>query len=511
MTHIVHESLKKMAVGTSIVLIGTIVSMFFEFLSRILIIRSTSTAEYGIFALALVILNIAVIAATLGLQNGATRQIAYYRGRGDLSRVYSTVVTSLELTAVAGIVCGIVMYAAAGLLADVLSMPQLGSVVRIFAIGVPFFAATRMLMAVYRGFDSVKERVYFNDLMQFSLRIVLLAVVVYLGLSFGWVLFAYLVPIVVTGILFAGYTLRRFPAAKASFVPVRWELLVLSLPLLINGVLNLFMTWTDTLMLGYYKTAEIVGLYNGAVPVAQMISVILMSTTFMYVPIISKLYSKGKMVEMRRSYAVLTKWVFSATLPGFFLVFLFPSAVLTVLFGAEYSASAAALQILALGFFVHTFLGPNGMTMIALGKTRILMWFSGISVIVNVVLNVLLIPQFGMAGAAVASVATLTAANVLTSLKIYQYSGIHPFTWNYIKPVAVAVVLCGGFYYVTGGMVVASIFRLLALFVLFVVVYMVSLVLTRSIDREDAEMLIQVEKRCGVNLTPLKKLIGKFM
>ena len=151
------------------------------------------------------------------------------------------------------------------------------------------------------------------------------------------------------------------------------------------------------------------------------------------------------------------------------------------------------------------------MTLIALGKTRILMWFSGISVVVNVVLNVLLIPQFGMVGAAVASTVTLTAANVLTSLKIYQYSGIHAFTWNYIKPVAVAVVLCGGFYYATGGVVVASVFRLLALLVLFVVVYLVSLVVTGSIDKEDAQMLLQVEKRCGVNLTPLKKLIGKFM
>ena len=511
MTDIVHDSLKKMAVGTSIILIGTIVSMLFEFLSRILIIRSTSTAEYGIFSLALVVLNIAVIVATLGLQDGATRQIAYYRGRDDHERVYSTVVSSLELTAVAGIVSAIVMYATAGLVADVFNMPQLGGVIRIFAIGVPFFAAIRVLVAVYRGFDSVKERVYFNDLMQFTLRIVLLVVVVYLGLSVEWVIFAYLVPIVVTGILFARYAVRKFPAVKTSFVPVRWELLVLSVPLLINGVLNQFMAWTDTLMLGYYKTAEIVGLYNGAVPVAQMISVILVSMTFMYVPIISKLYSKGKMEEMKRSYAVLTKWVFSATLPGFFLVFLFPSAVLTVLFGAEYSASAVALQILALGFFVHTFLGPNGMTMIAIGKTRVLMWFSGISVVVNVVLNVLLIPQFGMAGAAVASVATITTANILTSLKIYQYSGIHAFTWNYIKPVAVAVVLCGGFYYATGGVVAASIVNLIMLFVLFVVMYAVALVVTKSIDHEDAQMLLQVEKRCGVNLTPLKKLIGKFM
>ena len=488
MTDIVHESLKKMAVGTSIIFAGTIVSMLFEFLSRILIIRSTSTAEYGIFALALVILNIVVIIATLGLQDGATRHIAYHRGRGDLERVYSTVVSSLELTAAAGVVCGIVMYAAAGLLADVFGMPQLGYVVRIFAVGVPFFAAIRVLVAVYRGFDSVKERVYFNDLMQFSLRIVMLAVVMYLGLSFGWVIFAYLVPIVLTGILFAGYTVRRFPAMKASFVPVRWELLVLSVPLLINGVLNQLMTWTDTLMLGYYKTAEIVGLYNGAVPVAQMISVILISTTFMYVPIISQLYSKGKIVEMRRNYAVLTKWIFSATLPSFFLVFFFPSAVLTVLFGAEYSAAAAALQILTLGFFVHTFLGPNGMTLIALGKTQLLMRLSIISVLINIILNILLIPKFGMIGAAAASVVSLIIVNLFRTVQIYNHSRIHPFTKSYIKASIISIVVCASTYIFRINQT-HTITQLLLSFSIVIALYLFLMVLTKSVDQEDVELL----------------------
>jgi len=46
--------------------------------------------------------------------------------------------------------------------------PSLRGVVYIFAIGVPFFVAIGVLVAVYRGFDSVKEHVYFNDLMQYS-------------------------------------------------------------------------------------------------------------------------------------------------------------------------------------------------------------------------------------------------------------------------------------------------------------------------------------------------------
>jgi len=73
------------------------------------------------------ILNIAVITATFGLQDGATRHIAYYRGRGDLSRVYSTAVSSIKLTAVAGVVCGIVMYAAVGLVGDTIKRDQIYS------------------------------------------------------------------------------------------------------------------------------------------------------------------------------------------------------------------------------------------------------------------------------------------------------------------------------------------------------------------------------------------------
>ena len=57
-----------------------------------------------------------------------------------------------------------VMYAAAGLLADVFGMPRLGGVVRIFAIGVQFFAAIRVLVAVYRGFDFVREQKHENYL-----------------------------------------------------------------------------------------------------------------------------------------------------------------------------------------------------------------------------------------------------------------------------------------------------------------------------------------------------------
>ena len=64
----------------------------------------------------------------------------------------------------AGIVSAIVMYATVGVVADVFNMPQLGGVIRIFAIGVPFFAAIRILIAVSRGFGVMRMMNTFTPL-----------------------------------------------------------------------------------------------------------------------------------------------------------------------------------------------------------------------------------------------------------------------------------------------------------------------------------------------------------
>ncbi|NOR77869.1 MAG: oligosaccharide flippase family protein [Methanophagales archaeon] len=95
MSEVVNQSLQKnffckqkpllknayaIAKGTGIIFIGTIIGMLLGFVSRIIIVRYTTQTEYGIFSLALVLLNIFAMISTLGLQSGVTRQIAYFRG-----------------------------------------------------------------------------------------------------------------------------------------------------------------------------------------------------------------------------------------------------------------------------------------------------------------------------------------------------------------------------------------------------------------------------------------------
>lgn len=361
---------------------------------------------------------------------------------------------------------------------------------------------------------------YFQNILRSILFILFLVTVAFLGLSFLGVLYAYLASIVITCIAFAIYAIKKLPLptfsvkkgadADTSINPIGKELLLFSFPLLAVAMLSMIMSWTDTLMLGYFKTPDIVGLYNGALPLAHLIPIALTSAGFIYVPIVSGLYSKKLMEEIGRTYQVLTKWIFSVTIPLFFILFLFPETVLNFLFGINYIQAAPVLRILSLGFMFHAFLGLNGLSLLVMGETRFLMLSSLFGAISNVVLNVALIPIFGIVGAAFASLLSYSVANIFRSTKLYQLSKIHPFTRNYVKPVGISIVLLALIYLFTSFLEV-EFWILLPLLFLFLFAYGLLLLLTRSFDKEDIDMILVIEKKAGVDAEPIKRLLRRFI
>jgi len=515
MSEIVNQSLQKIARGTSIVFLGTIIAMLLGFGGRVLLARFFTQSEYGIYSLAFVILNIAGIISALGLQQGSPRQIAYYRGKGEAAKVQGVISSSLQTALIASILLSMLLFFTSGIIsAQIFHEPGLDVPLRIFSIAIPFFVLINILASIFRGFDEVKPKAYFQDILRLGLFPLLLLPVILLGLPFSAAMYAFSASIILTGIAFAVYTLKKAPFRVERYPatnPLGKELLLFSLPLFGVAMLGMVINWTDFLMLGYFKISEVVGLYNAAVPLAHLIPLTLSSMAFIYLPIASQLYSQNLIGEMKRSYQVLTKWIFSVSFPLFLLLFLFPQTILSFFFGAGYAQATTALKILSVGFIFRTFLGANGMTLLVMGKTRLLMWASLLAAGLNVILNIILIPQWGITGAAIASLTSYSARNIFCSVKLYQLSKIHPFTKNYLKP----ILACGGIiaiiYALTRSLLVVSYWALPLIFILFLVVYGLSLLLTKSFDEEDIKLLLAIEKRTGINMEPLKKILKKFL
>ena len=516
MSEIVNQSLQKIAKGTGIVFTGTIIGLIIGFVGRVILIRFITQTEYGIYSLALVIISIFVTISTLGLSEGSTRYIAYFRGKKEEGKVKGIISSSIKIAFVASISLAVISFFISDFIStSIFHAPELSTPLKIFSIAIPFTVLINVFIAIFRGFDRVEPSVYFQNILRNILFILFLFAVILFGLPFLGVIFAYLASIAITCVAFVMYMLKKSPLSVRSGSrvtnPMTKDLLFFSVPLLAVGIIQMIATWTDMLMLGYFKTPDVVGLYNAALPLAHLLSTALLSVNFLFVPIISQLYAKNLIEEMKRSYAILTKWIFLATLPIFFIFFLFPEVVLNLLFGHQYIGAAVALQILSLGFFIHASFGPNSGILLTMGKTRLLMWIFLIGALINITLNITLIPPLGVVGAAIASALSFIAMNIFKATKLYQFSKIHPVTKNYLKPIMISIVLIFLIMLIVRNLFPITFWMLPIFLAIFLVAYVLSLLLTKSFDNEDIMMLLTIEQRIGIDTTVIKRILKRFL
>jgi O-antigen/teichoic acid export membrane protein len=511
------SSLSKIARGTGIAVIGLTLGLMFSFIVRLIIARYGAPADYGIFSLALAVLNIAAMLSGLGLYQGAARYIAYFRGKDDAAKVKSTISASIKLSAAVSIILSLAVFLAAEPIAlKLFHTSELVLPLKIFAAGIPFFTLIQVLAAIFRGFDRIEPMIIFQYLALNVLFIIFLSLIIVAGLPLTTVFYAYLAALVITFCALAIYTARRLPqqtgsASPAGTQPITKELLLFSLPLMGVAMLNMLTVWTATLLLGYFKTPEIVGLYNAANPLAQFISEPLFALAIIYTPVATGLFARNQISQLRINYTISTKWILFITLPVFLVLFLFPEAVLSLFFGTAYIPAAIALRVLSLGFIINNLLGPNAATLLAMGHSRFLMWTFLTATILNILLNVLLIPPLGIVGAAIASVASLCLTNITVSVKLYSLCRAQPFSKNLLKPVIICVALAFVIQVLAHHFLTITWWLLLLLFIVYLGIYGLATLFTRSFDKHDIALLLDIEKRSGFNAASLKKLLKKFI
>ena len=505
----VNSALQRVARGTGIVFFGGIIGTFLGFLYRTIIARHFERAQYGTFNLALTLLSVALIVALIGFPTGLPREISRYRKEAP-QEIRFLISTALLIGISASTLMVVVYFFLAPWFSQVLNDPYLSHALRWISPALPFMALSAILIAISRGFDRVRENFYYQRLLSPLLYLLVTIVVVFGGFDFRFLFAGYVVVQAVVavlllrelkkiGLLEFGLFLKRDLAAK---------LVLFSVPLMLTGILEYVMGWTDTLMLGHYFNSDIVGLYNSASPLARFIPIFLASAGFLFMPIATGFYTEGKLDELRRIYVIVTRWVFLPTFPLFLLLMVFPEATITGLFGAKYSAAAPALQILALGFVFHTILGLNGMSLVVIGQPNKNLMGNVFAATTNVVLNVLLIPPYGIEGAALATAVSYVVANLFRSGWLYRETGIHPFGRSYTVQLVAATATALALKVLAPEGV--NIFMAILLVALSFMVYLVVVLLLRTVEPEDVALLRAVGQRLGWNLEPLARILERF-
>lgn len=183
---------------------------------------------------------------------------------------------------------------------------------------------------------------------------------------------------------------------------------------------------TDLIMLGLFRSPEVVGVYAVASRAAEMLTVISTAITVTLAPLFAKLHSQRDTAELQRTLSTMTRRTLVATTPLALIMFFFAPQLLGLFYGEAYMDGSAILRILACSQLLTVTSGPLGSLLNMSGHERPHLTVIGVALMANILLNLALIPPFGSFGAAAATCASVATARLGLLALVRLKLGIRP-------------------------------------------------------------------------------------
>jgi len=454
-----HSEMNLLARAGSLGLVGQFASSLLAFGFSLAVGHLFKARGSGVFFSALALFSIACAVGEAGADWGLNRTLPKLRAEGRVRDVRRLLPLALVPVFVFSCLLGIALYVAAPELAPLVShgrsTAEIVTFVRILALFVPIFALIPVLVAGTRGFDSVLPLVAISNIGVPAARLLLLPV--FLGAGFGLVsaAYAWALPLILgaVGILWCllalaeRYRRERTVDLSRPATPKRdlaKEFWSFTAPRSLAAAFSVIVLWLDVLLVGGLVSTRQAGIYAVAsryMTIAGYASGAIGGTIG---PQTARLITAGRLVDLRHLYQVGSAWVLALAWPISLGTIVF-SPLLMRFFGPGFVTGATALSILSLGMLASTATGNNGTVLAMTGGSGMSLLIAGVSMAVNIGLNLALIPHFGIDGSATAWAVTLLVNNAIGAIVIWRRFRLQPASESYLE-VALASLVCIGLF-----------------------------------------------------------------
>lgn len=379
--------------------------------------------------------NIAMVVAALGADTGLLRFTARDLANGHSDLLRSMTVIAVVPALVASTIMAIVTFVLADPIGELFGhefSAELADFVRAAAFTIPIGAVALVLLGGTRGHDTMAPTALLERILKPAVQIVCLLLAVALGVSWFVLgaLWAVAFPIMLAASWLWLMRLReRDGGSTGELRPVAgaWtEFWTFSLPRALASMFRVGVLFLDVLLVGAMIDTRAAALYTVATRLLQMGFLVNNALGQAVEPMFSRLITNGRHDEAHRSFKVATGWSIALTWPWLLIISIFPATVLG-LFGSGYPEAGTVLVILSIGAMVGVASGPVDVLLVMAGRSGLSFMNSALALGSNVVLNLVLIPKWGIEGAAIAWVISLLISNLLPLVQVRSLLGFLPF------------------------------------------------------------------------------------
>jgi len=473
------NSVKKLTKNTVLLTITQLISKILSFILIIFIAKHLGDVGLGKYSFVLAFTGLFVIFSDIGLNQLTIREVARNKNK---ARKYLINVSLIKLF-LSILTFGLIFF-----VINLMNYPQETTLaVYIIGLSVILHSFAQMFHSIFRAF----ERMEFESIAVITERVVVFGLgvwVLILGYGLIEVVFAVLIGSIINVLISLYITIKKVIKPIISIDWKSWKnLMQEALPFGLVGVFVMIYFQIDTVMLSIMKGDATVGWYNAAYKLIFALQIFPVSFVGSLFPIISRFYVSSK-DSLKIAYEKSFKYLFIVGLPIAVSTTLLGDKIILFIYGKEFVHSIIALKIL---IWVATFMFITylfGTVLGSINKQTAIAKVCGINALINIFLNILLIPRFSYVGASVATVATEAVGFLLLFFYISKHFYTLPLLKLTVKPI-IASLSIGLFI---------SYFKdinLLLLIILAIILYFALLYLLKTFPHEDVDLLIKVFKK----------------
>lgn len=411
--------------GGSATFLMKIFGMTLGYVLAILITNNYGAKFFGQYATALLILEFMTIFSRLGIDTTIIRFFSSFVVNKETSKISKLFVKTSYILLLSSSAFALLTFLFSDWLAQLLNASAFHiKLVSFVAIPLVFYYLNAQAL---RGLKKIVAFSFLNNvaLVLGALMLLLAAEVIFNNENLP--IFAYVSSVVLMTILsfylWFKYS-RNFETDSSEKIISSRELIKISIPLLLGQSMMIIMGKIDILMLGSFFDQESVGIYNAALKVSMLAYIALMAINSIAAPKFSELYSSGDLIALKSLVQKSTKTIFWLTFPVVLVFALFPTQILSV-FGDEFKIAALSLIILSIGKMFSAICGSVGTLLQMSGNQKYFQNVLIAAAILNIILNYILIPEFKLIGAAVASLVSNVFWNLLMVIYIKKKFGFY--------------------------------------------------------------------------------------
>ncbi len=429
------STVKLIAKNTTLILVSQISLLVMSFFTLIYMARYLGVGNFGILSLGLSMGGIFAVIVDLGLGTLMIREVARNKLMADK---YIPNVTLMK------VLLSFFTFGLVALIVNLIRYPEIVSVV-IYIITLSTIINTFSVILT-SIFQANQKMTYVSISTILNGAAMLLGTLIGIYYHFDLIYFAslYIISnILVFVFITLSYKLKfNFPEIK-----INWNLWVPTIkeawPFAITSLSGMIYTYIDSILLSIIIGTVAVGWYSAAYRFMLMVLFIPSAMNTVIFPMMSK-YFKSSNNTIRMINEKYFKYMIIIGIPLGFGTTLLANKIIILIYGVGYTQSIIALQIL-IWTMVFTFTGASFVQVLqSINKQLIITKISGICVIINIILNLILIPKFSYIGASIATVITevILVGYIISATYKLGYGIDHSVVRNdFIKVLAASLIM----------------------------------------------------------------------